>query len=189
MLNGRGSTSAPIKHDQIVIRNNDLGAPSAIHSDQIIPGCLSISHSGDWCAATFAPSGLKVGIDIEKITPRPAGFIQDYFTKKEIALVSPSNVGMLAENWQAERVTLIWSAKEALLKAMGIGLRLDTRQVEVGSIEAVEQADALGWNRLGLSSNHLSSRIEAYWRKIFDYVLTLAVLPDHDERISLIEVN
>ena len=182
-------TPAPIKHDQIEIRNNDLGAPSAVHHDQIIPGCLSISHSGDWCAAAFAPSSLKVGIDIEKITPRPAGFIQDYFTKNEIAKVSAINGRSLAEIRQAEKATLIWSAKEALLKAMGIGLRLDTRHVAVDSIEDVENADALGWKRLGLSSIHLSSRIDAYWRKINYYLLTLAVLTDLDERISLVEVS
>jgi 4'-phosphopantetheinyl transferase len=189
VLNGRRTPLEKIRQDQIEIHNDELGAPSAYHRDQIIPGCLSISHSGDWCAAAFAPAKLQVGIDIEVITQRPAGFIQDYFTKNEIAMVSPNNGRMLAENRQAEMATLIWSAKEALLKAMGIGLRLDTRHVEVDSIEAVEQADALGWRRLGLSSIHLSSRIDAYWRKVNGYLLTLAVLADKDERISLVEVN
>jgi 4'-phosphopantetheinyl transferase len=189
VLNGGRSVPVPNKLAQIEIRNNDLGAPNAVHHGQIIPGSLSISHSGDWCAVAFAPSRLKVGIDIEKITPRSAGFMQDYFTNNEIALVSPTNESRFAEDRQAETVTLIWSAKEALLKAMGIGLRLDTRHIEVSSIGAVEQAEALGWKRLGLSSIHLSTRIDAYWQKVNGYQLTLAVLTENDKAENRLHVQ
>ena len=34
-------------------------------------------------------------------------------------------------------VTLIWSAKESMLKALGVGLRRDTRTVEVQGLDGI----------------------------------------------------
>jgi 4'-phosphopantetheinyl transferase len=181
--------------DQIEIRNDELGAPSAYHAGQPLPGCLSISHAEDWAAAAFSPlevqsSGMRVGIDLETITPRSEGFIRDYFTQHEADLVSAAHAGSpTGTPHAAQRATLIWSAKEALLKAMGIGLRLDTRRVEVIAIGDEEGEEPVGWKRLGLSSNQVSSPIDAYWRRIGRYVVTLVVLNDAATNIALIEVQ
>ncbi len=184
---------ARYRPDQIEIRNNDLGAPCAYHADQPFPGCLSISHAGDWGAAAYAPlegqsSGLRVGIDLETITPRSDVFIRDYFTQNEVDMVSAADAGSpTGTSHSAERATLIWSAKEALLKALGIGMRLDTRQVEVVGIE--DEEDAEGWKRMELASAQFSSPVEAYWRRIDSYLLTLAALMYSVTNIALIKVN
>lgn len=179
---------ARYRPDQIEIRNNDLGAPCAYRADQPLPGCLSISHSGDWAAAAYAPKKLRIGIDLENITHRSDAFIQDYFTEHEVKMVSSAHTSSPTGTLRsAERATLIWSAKEALLKALGIGLRLDTRQVEVIEIEDVE--DSGGWKRLALSSAQVSSTVDAYWRRFDDYLLTLVTLRDSDLNIALIEVQ
>ena len=176
--------------DQIEIRNDELGAPNAYHAGQPLPGCLSISHSGDWAAAAYTPSGPQVGIDLETITPRSEGFIRDYFTEHEVKMVSSAHAGSLQGTpHSAERATLIWSAKEALLKALGIGLRMDTRRVEVIAIEDEERADAAGWKRLGLSSTQVNSPVEAYWRQFGPYMMTLALLMDTTTNITLIEIH
>ena len=179
--------------DQIEIRNNDLGAPGAYINDEALPGCLSISHSGDWAAAAYAPlkvqpSALCIGIDLETITPRSDGFIQDYFTQNEVDWISAVPAGSPTETPNAaERATLIWSAKEALLKALGIGLRIDTRQVEV--IATGDQEETSGWKGLELASTQVKKPIAAYWRRIDDYLLTLVALMEADTKIDLIEVN
>ena len=179
--------------DQIEIRNNDMGAPGAYINDEPLPGCLSISHSGDWAAAAYAPlnvqpSGLCIGIDLETITSRSDGFIQDYFTQNEVDWISAVPAGSPTETPNAaERATLIWSAKEALLKALGIGLRLDTRQVEV--IATGDQEETSGWKGLELASTQVKKPIAAYWRRIDDYLLTLVALMEADTKIDLIEVN
>lgn len=177
--------------DQIEIRNDELGAPSAYHAGQPLPGCLSISHAGDWAAAAYVllkvqSPGLRVGIDLEKITPRSDRFIQDYFTQNEVEMVSAADAGSPTETpHSAERATLIWSAKEALLKALGIGLRVDTRQVEVVGIE--DEEDAEGWKRMELVSAQVSSPVEAYWRRFDHYLVTLAVLTHNREKVSLLK--
>jgi 4'-phosphopantetheinyl transferase len=189
VLNGRKPLYENFELEQIEIRNDPLGAPKAYHADKPITGCLSISHSGDYSAVAYAPSNLQVGIDIEEITPRSAGFIQDYFTEHEVEMITSVNGEKPVEHNQTETATLIWSAKEALLKAMGIGLRLDTRHVEVISIEDGDHTDALGWKQLGLSSSHLTLRVDAYWRRFDGYLLTLAVLMDGDDKIALVEAD
>jgi 4'-phosphopantetheinyl transferase len=181
--------------NQIEIRNDELGAPRAFHATQPIPGGLSISHSGDWSAAAYAPAGLQVGIDIEHITQRSAEFIKDYFTENEAFLIFAGNGNTIHPKWEqvarspVENATLIWSAKEALLKAMGIGLRMDTRQVKVLSIADAGQNNAGGWKRLDLSCSQVSLTIDAYWQKVDGYMLTLAVLREGDARVTLTQVN
>ena len=181
---------ARYRPDQIEIRNNDLGAPCAYRADQPLPGCLSISHSGDWAAAAYAPKKLRIGIDLENITHRSDAFIQDYFTEHEVKMVSSAHTSSPTGTLRsAERATLIWSAKEALLKALGIGLRLDTRRVEVIAIGDEEGEEPVGWKRLGLSSNQVSSPIDAYWRRIGRYVVTLVVLMESHKNMKLVEVT
>ncbi len=179
---------AAYRPDQITIRNNDLGAPCAYYADQPLPGCLSISHSGDWAAAAFTPQRLRVGIDLEKITHRSDAFIQDYFTEQEVIMVSSALTGSPPGTPRsAEQATLIWSAKEALLKGLGIGLRLDTRQVEVIAIE--DEEDREGWKRLEIRSAQVKESLAAYWRSIDGYLLTLVALMDVANTIDLLQVN
>lgn len=93
-----------------------------------LPLELSISHSrGAALCAAFWRSGdptapRAIGVDLETIERRDAGLFDDYFTPAE---------RRFCENGPAstrdDRSTLVWAGKEALLKATGIGLRIDTR--------------------------------------------------------------
>jgi phosphopantetheinyl transferase (holo-ACP synthase) len=63
---------------------------------------------------------------MERIETRGWEFVDDFFTPDEIAQVRETSL--------AERdtlVTAIWSAKEAVLKALHVGLTVDTRCVSV----------------------------------------------------------
>jgi 4'-phosphopantetheinyl transferase len=74
----------------------------------------------------IAPADAAIGCDLEVIEPRSEGFVADYFSEDEQALV--------ARVRSADRplfVTLLWSVKESALKALHIGLRLDTRSIVV----------------------------------------------------------
>lgn len=85
---------------------------------------LSHSHGAVFCGFSIIPD-LRFGFDLEKIDPRPLEFIQDYFTDAEIEMTKRNPAR------QDEVATLIWSAKEAVLKAMQRGLSVDTRRVEI----------------------------------------------------------
>jgi hypothetical protein len=60
---------------------------------------------------------------MEWVEARPAGFAEAYFTEAELEWVAQAGV---EQDWL---VTAIWSAKEAALKAMRLGLTVDSRAV------------------------------------------------------------
>ena len=119
----------------IVIDNDPDGAPYAavvVDSDRSaspnrLPVSLSISHSGDHAlSAVWAGSGVQIGADIERVEARDEAFMSTYFTPEEIALVNGASSKM-----RDTLVTVIWSAKEAALKALRLGLRADTLALHV----------------------------------------------------------
>lgn len=155
--------------DTIVIVNNPDGAPRV----EGFPGIsLSISHAGMLAAAAavIAP-GCAVGIDLEVIAPRTAVFTGDYFTAEERQQVEHA-----PPIWRTTQVNAIWSAKESALKALGVGLRVDTRAVSC-RFEAFSQPPT-AWTEftVRLDAARLGGdlpTLHGWWRVIPGYVLTL----------------
>lgn len=135
---------------------------------------LSISHSHDraFCTVCDTP-GLAIGCDIERVEPRAPVFVADYFTARERALVeeAPAELRDLL-------VTAIWSAKEAALKALRLGLTVDTRQV--GCYPAV--TGATGPDRWSAFPVELDPELghaapaAGWWRASDGFVLTVVAL-------------
>jgi 4'-phosphopantetheinyl transferase len=156
--------------------------------DQALPITLSISHSGDraFCAAVGMLSsgeitGGMLGADIERIETRSPGFVEAYFTETESALLerAPARSRDIL-------VTATWSAKEAALKALHLGLTVDTRSATC-LIEPVLE-DGLPWTPFQIqwdvrrlnSIAQLSGDIPhllGWWRIMDGFVLTLAAEP------------
>ncbi|OGS06683.1 MAG: hypothetical protein A2270_05305 [Elusimicrobia bacterium RIFOXYA12_FULL_51_18] len=98
----------------IEISYDSFGRP--VWTDRLI----SITHSGPFCAAACGPARTKfLGIDIEKAEPRAAAWYKDYFHKSEL----PSH--------DMEAATRLWTQKEALLKALGLGLKADPLDIKL----------------------------------------------------------
>ena len=113
-----------------------------------------------------------LGVDIERIAPRAPEFAADYFTARELAQVAAS-----PPHERDATITLIWSAKEAALKALRLGLTVDTRQV---SIELSERRNStLAWAPLGVHSTlpqaERAGGLHGWWWIVGEYVLTLAL--------------
>lgn len=100
------------------------GAPEALVGWRESPLVLSLTHSHGVAVAALGPAGARVGIDLEKIEERPVSFLGDWFTESEQAFVVESDAPPLA-------ATLVWSAKEAVMKALREGLRIPAKKVEV----------------------------------------------------------
>jgi len=168
---------------EIVIANEPGGAPYAALADKThlpvrLPGCLSITHSGPLAACALAlDPRLRVGIDLEKIEARPAGFFEAYFTPPENAYLRNCPPESLPEV-----LTLFWSARESVLKALRKGLSLDTRQVEIRLVEG-DGSFLSGWQRFSVAGNVIKDSIPApwgpwvwagWWQVYQGYILTLA---------------
>ena len=81
------------------------------------PSCgehlLSISHSNGWAVAAIKPDSKFLGVDLEKIEERHPAWYRDYFHPAELPAPDPSEG------------TRLWAIKEALMKALGLGLMAD----------------------------------------------------------------
>lgn len=163
---------------EIEVVNTPEGAPQVLlPGGETLPGCLSLSHSSGraLCALTRSPS-LRLGVDLERVEPRPKVFVEDYFTRREVQLV---DAFPLAERDAA--VTLIWSMKEAMLKALGIGLRRDTRQVEV---QAPGGDDSGGWQQaLVREAGDENRPWTAWWQRRGDFILTVAAFSETSRQL------
>jgi 4'-phosphopantetheinyl transferase len=162
----------------ITISNEPGGLPFfSVEGTGRLPGCLSISHRDQiaLCAWTGEPA-LKIGADLDKIEHRESSFLEDYFTDSEKAFASALPVEV-RDLW----ITLAWSAKEAVLKVLGVGLRMDTRKVEIsrvkGLFKPVQQSE--GWQSIGVNCAVLSAGSwHAWWQRRGSYVLTMAAWSD-----------
>jgi 4'-phosphopantetheinyl transferase len=111
---------------EIEIFPASTGQPKVALHDRTERVTISISHRGGFALCAVTLGDVKLGCDLEMIEPRSDAFISDYFTKSEQQLIAQASC--------AERLllaSLIWSAKESALKALHVGLRADTRSVEV----------------------------------------------------------
>ncbi len=179
---------------EITIKNEPFGAPFFV-VDGIgrYPASISISHREGMaaCALVLGTDG-QVGIDLERIEEHPQEFVEDFFTAGEVrtSLICPADC---RDTW----VTLVWSAKEAVLKALSLGLSVDSRSVEIVLANGLEsssrrQHDAAcepgvvrripaspeedGWLALEIYSTLPEANgVQAWWRRCGQYAVTLAV--------------
>lgn len=160
---------AAVHLDQITIGNHAEGAPFVSIVGEPLPLQLSISHrEGLAVAALSANPERSVGIDLEWVEDHPQSFYEDFFTPGELVILAGT-----PDNRKTLVGTLIWSAKEAVLKAMGKGLRLDTRSVD---ITGVARTTVDGWGRFNMRiANSNEADWHTTWRELGSYLLTLAV--------------
>lgn len=122
--------------DCLSIEYETSGAPYVVSrypalrggKDGHLPLAIAISHSNGYafCALAANQSGnVCVGCDIELVEPRPATFAEEFFSDSEQVHLSRAHTSV-----HDLLITATWSAKEAALKASGVGLRVDPRGVE-----------------------------------------------------------
>jgi 4'-phosphopantetheinyl transferase len=112
--------------DVIEILAAEDGAPY-VQVGEPLSLSLSISHSGSesFCAVCALDLGA-VGADVEQVEPREPSFVRTFFTPGENRVVDAA-----LPTERDALVTALWSVKEAVLKTLRLGLRADTRQVEI----------------------------------------------------------
>ena len=146
-------------------------SPLATTHFQLPTVTLSISHSANRAFCGVAQGdGIPFGVDIEWIENRTETFVRDYFVLDEIALVEGTSPPL-----RAGMVTAIWSAKEAALKAIRVGLSADTF-----SVHCLPRGDGwkswfpveIVWDEDKLK--HPAHALSSWWRIEDGFVLTVA---------------
>lgn len=153
---------------QIEVRHRRSGAPYVQLDGEPAAVDVSMSDRSGWAVCLVGPPGTMasgtVGVDLEVVEPRTAGFVADYFTARERTYVAG-----LPNDRRDEAANLIWSAKEAALKVQQVGLRVDTRTVEV-DLHADRGAD--GWSAMTVVGR--DGPMPGWWRRFGVFLLTIA---------------
>ncbi len=154
--------------DDYVILPDTLGAPVVYdESLTVLPVSLSISHTGGLAAAAVSAQPARVGVDVERFIDEPTAIVQEYFTQDERALCSGSGGSTVLR----ARATAIWSVKEALMKAIGEGLRIPAKAV--GMMALRQERD--GWAEAEVFVRPDDPVPRVWVRMQRDHVLVLAV--------------
>lgn len=119
-----------VSFKQIEIIPASTGHPEVTLHDHTETVTISISHRGGFALCAVALGDVKLGCDLEVIEPRSDAFIADCFTEKEHILIAQTS-----GEERSRLVSLLWSAKESALKTLRVGLRADTRSVEVKELD------------------------------------------------------
>ncbi len=154
------------------ILKGQSGAPYILLDGNQHPATqISISHSNGYVLCACSRENIRLGADAERIETRSQEFVQDFFTQEEIRQIGDSAV----------LATLAWSAKEAILKALSIGLKVDTRSISVDVQTPGPSID--GWNPIGFSASIVGDQetLRLFWRREGDFILTICI----EERESL----
>jgi 4'-phosphopantetheinyl transferase len=170
-----GLDRTPSSLAAVEIRNRETGAPYVEVDGRPAPVDLSLSDRAGWAVCLVgAPGGAatgSLGIDLEVVEPRTDRFVVDFFTAVEAEYV----LGLPAGERRNEAANLIWSAKEAALKLQQVGLRADTRTVEV-ALDAAVRSD--GWSALTITGA-TGDPMTGWWRRDGVFLSTIALA---DER-------
>lgn len=165
---------------QIEIRAAADGAPEAFIGGVPSMLTISLSHCSGraMCAVTGTTDAL--GCDIETIEERSAAFAADYFTPVEQALVARTSACH-----RARQLTLLWSAKESVLKALRQGLRLDTRSVMIRADAAwiFQLEGRAAWQ--GFDACQDGRNFHGWYQQSGNLVRTLVAVPASPLPVSL----
>ena len=154
---------------RIEIRAAPSGAPEVFLGDEPAPATISISHREGRAACAISGPETALGCDLEIVEPRSEGFAADYFTAVEQELLARASA--------ADRLrvlALLWSGKESVLKALRVGLRLDTRCVTVDPFVG-QSSSGNDWRPL--RAQYEGQDFHGWWRQTDNLVRTMVAAP------------
>ncbi|PKO08646.1 MAG: hypothetical protein CVU40_14410 [Chloroflexi bacterium HGW-Chloroflexi-2] len=175
LLNNLLTDSDTLPFHELSIHNEDSGAPFVMWNNQRMEGSLSISHRAEKAISAFCfDPEISIGIDLEEIEAKSRGFVEDYFTEPEARMVLALPIGE-----QALTASLLWSGREAIVKALQIGLRIDTRQI---ALKPPPLSSPEEWKPLEiLQCPPEGKNLKLFWRKSNHSLVTLAIKHNNRE--------
>lgn len=152
------------------------GAPEVLIEGRRALCAISLSHSAGAALCAISPTGGRLGCDLEVIEPRSREFIETFFTEREQIRIEQEPLSR-----RALLATIIWSAKESALKALGEGLRLDTRSVEV-TLSSNERSGL--WQTMVVIYGE-DLVLSGWWRRCGSHALTIIASPPPEAPLEL----
>lgn len=113
---------------QILIGYGHFGQP-VVRCDWLRNAEVSITHADSVAAALAGAEGCQAGIDIEPVDPGRLDLLRVQATAAELAMLRSVPLA------EAPALTLLWTAKEALAKALKIGFTVPMELFEVERVD------------------------------------------------------
>jgi len=142
-----------------------------------VPVRVSISHSGRLAGAiAWYGNGRRMGFDLEEIHPVDPALYRLAFHDSEIKALETARppLGPIA-------CLVLWTAKEAVSKALGTGLSVCLQDIEVSFPDSSLSQDS-GWEPVRARFRNTGRRFTVYGRRTSDYVLSLASAAKPEDR-------
>lgn len=149
---------APVETVQLEESQHGRPALAGPHRDAF---AFNWSHSHDQALIAIA-RGISPGVDLERMRPHPKALpiARRYFSPDETALLAS-----VAESQRDRTFLELWTAKEAVLKALGRGLAFGLDRLSIGGsselpvLGRLEGYEAGQWqlHRLALDNDHIGS--------------------------------
>lgn len=114
----------------IEIQQNTDGKPILAEKSHPLDLEFNISHSDDICLIAISRN-LELGIDVEAVKPLTdlKALAKTFLSEKELAAFTAANPEKKRDMFYD-----IWSAKEALLKSVGCGLKIHPNQIDLNQV-------------------------------------------------------
>ena len=125
---------------------NAHGKPTLADAGEI---AFNVSHSGAYVLVAVGRAEA-IGVDVEQVRPGldVLGVGRKVFTPAELALIVAAPDGL-----RTQRFTRQWTFKEAVSKAVGLGLSLDLKRFEVAFLDERPRLICHGASQLGAASD------------------------------------
>lgn len=142
------------------LTKKDMPDLDVCYDDMHRPVCggipVSITHSGGLAAAAYSDRRI-IGIDLEIIRPHSLRLAKDYFLEEEISCLD------------SENIVMAWTRKEALLKALGLGLTVPAKSINAANEKpiffgkALERYNEIGSPDLRIVTARISGKESEGW--------------------------
>ena len=110
---------------------------------------FNLSHSGEMALIVISATEF-VGVDVEQVRdiPNAVDLARRYFVPSEIAAI-----GLVSGAERLATFFRIWTRKEAVIKALGLGLSfpLDRFSVDAGGLTWLPEGGSAGWSVIDLA--------------------------------------
>ena len=176
-----GLPADPASLGRIGVLNRMTGAPYVEVDGRTLGLDISLTDRAGWAVCLVGPDLGAVGVDLEIVEPRSAGFVSDFLTPAEQAVVASAP----GPDGHDAAANLIWSAKESALKVLRTGLarrhphgRGGPRGPRGHQHRRTGPSDD-GWQRLTVSSG--DSRFPGWWRRDGVFLLTMVAASGLDD--------
>lgn len=132
--------------NEIEIRKGPNREPVVFFQAEPVACRLSISHSHGRCFCVLSTEEKALGCDLEKVETRSELFIRDYFTDTERRLLTEKqNLFFDRDSYY----TMLWSAKECVMKACMTGLSMPAKNIELMEIKGSNPGT---WSEISLQN-------------------------------------